>query len=86
MADRTRAKSSLSDPSSTIAFNLSSIMEHMKNEEMENTKDKVEELEFELETPQTLPLPTWIGCPFERNRLWESLQNIDNSILGVQSK
>ena len=86
VADRTRAKSSLSGPSSNIAFNLSSIMEHMKNEakEMEKTNDKEEELEFELETLQSLPLPTWIGCPFERNRLWESLQQIDNSIKKIE--
>ena len=31
VADRTRAKSSLSGPNSTIAFNLSNIMEQIKN-------------------------------------------------------
>ena len=45
---------------------------------MEETREKEEE--FDLGTLQSLPLPTWKGCPTERNCLWESLTHIDNSI------
>ena len=63
VADRTRAKSSLSGPNSTVAFNLTNLMEKIKKESDEMEEPEEKEEEFELMTLPSLPLPVRKGSP-----------------------
>ena len=80
VAYRTRAKSSLSEPDTSIAFNLSSIVEHMKKEDIEKEISTDKEEEFVLKTPQSFPLDLWIGDQEEREKLMNSLTQIGESL------
>ena len=80
VAYRTRAKSSLSEPDTSIAFNLSSIVEHMKKEVIEKEISADKEEEFVLKTPQSFPLDLWIGDQEEREKLMNSLTQIGESL------
>ena len=79
VADRTRAKSSLSDPNSTVAFNLSNLMERIKKESDDMGESEEKEGDFELGTLPSLPLPVIKGSPTENRLLLESLAKMDDS-------
>ena len=80
VAFRTRAKSSLSDPETSVIFSLSYIMKEMKKEEGKGKDTTVEEDEQDiLKTPQSIPMD-WIGDSEERKKVWGTLTKIEQSV------
>ena len=80
IANRTRARSSLSDHDASVIFDLSSIIKAMKNVE-ETDKDVTGEEEGQniLKTPQSIPLE-WITDTVEREKVWDTLAEIEKSV------
>ena len=80
IANRTRARSSLSDHDNSMIFDLSSIVKAMKNLE-ETDKDMTgdEEGHSILETPQSIPLE-WINETAEREKMKNTLTEIEKSV------